>query len=56
MHEKLDMSQQRTLAAPKAKREREVTVHLYLALVKTHPKYCVQAWGAQHKKDAEILE
>ena len=66
--EKLDMSLQCVLAAPKANcvsgcikkgvasREREVTVPLYSVLVKPHLEYCIQAWGPQYRKDMKLLE
>ena len=66
--EKLDMRRQCVLVAQKdnctvgcikrgvASRERDVIVPLYSALVRPHPKYCIYAWGPQHKKDLEFLE
>jgi len=68
MDDQLNMSQQCALAAQKAngilgsimsgvvRRDKEVIVRLYSALVRPHLQYCVQVWSPQYKKDRELLE
>ena len=39
-----------------ASREREVIVHRFLALVRPHLEYCIQALGPHYRKDMELLQ
>ena len=67
MDDQLNVSQQCALAARKAngilgsimsgvvRRDKEVIVRLYSALVRPHLQYCVQVWSPQYKKDRELL-
>ncbi|PKU45461.1 pol- hypothetical protein [Limosa lapponica baueri] len=39
-----------------ASRPREVTLHLYSALVRYYLEYRIQLWSPQHRKDMDLLE
>ena len=66
--EKVDMSQQRVLAAQKANtitgctkrrvasRPRDVILPLYCTLKRPHLESCVQPWSPQHRKVMDLLE
>jgi len=66
--EKLNMTQQRVLAAQKANcilgcikgnlasRSSEMILPLYSTLLRPHLQPCVQLWSPQHRKDMDLLE
>jgi len=66
--EKLNMSRQCVLAAPKANRIlgcikrsvasrlREGILPLYSTLMRPHLESCIQLWSPQHKKDMDVLD
>lgn len=39
-----------------ASRSREVILPHYSALMRSHPKCCIQLWGPQNKKEVKLLE
>ena len=65
VHNKLNMSQERALAAKKANsvlgcinrniasRWREVIIPLSLVLIRLHLEYCAQLWDPQYRKDID---
>lgn len=66
LHSRLNVSQQRALAAKRAKsilgcvkhsmasQPKEVILPLYLALVRSHLEYQVQFWTPQYKEDVKV--
>ena len=40
----------------KTNKEKEISIHMYKAIVRPHLEYCIQAWIPYRKKDIDTLE